>query len=64
MVAFPLFGGTKIWFNHASLDQPDTLERYGVYYEEIQTNTRSQAMFNVFAMIRRLVMILTITQIE
>jgi len=41
IVAFPLVGGTKIWWNHESLDKPDTLVRYGVFYEEIRKKTRS-----------------------
>ena len=64
MVAFPFVGGIKIWFFHDTINEPETLESYGVLFDEIRTKTRSQTMFNVFAMFRRLIMILTITGIE
>jgi len=63
MIVFPLTGGIKIWMNHDSLDKTETLKRYGVFYDETLTKTRAQAMFNVFAMLRRFILILTIIQI-
>lgn len=41
MITFPLFGGVKIWMNHESLSDPETISRYGVFYDEIQRKTRS-----------------------
>jgi hypothetical protein len=64
MIAFPLVGGLKILLNKDSLYEPKFLETYETFYEENRTKTVMQALFNIFAMVRRLLIILTITQIE
>ena len=64
MVAIPIFAAVKIWMNHSLITQSENLTFVTVFYEEIRTKTKAQTMFNVFAMLRRLILIITITNME
>ena len=61
MIVLPVYAYYKIRKYFDVLHVSEIEEEIGIFYSENKTKTLMQALFNIFAMIRRLLMVFVLT---
>jgi hypothetical protein len=54
VLIFPFFVWYLLWGNHGSLNKEEKIQKYGSTYNEIRTDRKEALLYNVFFMLRRL----------
>lgn len=60
----PIINRVIVRKNFLTLNDEDTLERYGVYYRDYKTDTFQQASFGAYALLRRLLIVCILIYME
>lgn len=51
---FPFFVWALLWVKLKTLDQEETIQKYGSTYNQIRLDSKAALLYNVFYMLRRL----------
>ena len=60
----PIINRVIVKRNYLTLNDEETLEKYGVYYRDYKTDTLQQASFGAYSLLRRLLIVCILIYME